>query len=148
MHWNFWIMIEHPILIVAFASWFFAQFLKIFTGGRIRLRDFFASGGMPSSHSSSTMGATTACGILLGFDNPLFIVAFIFTMVVMYDAANVRLEAGKHAEIINDLVDFARTHKEFDAEQLKEIIGHQPFEVLMGALLGISVAVVYFNVFV
>ena len=103
--------------------------------------------GMPSSHSSSAMGVTAACGIFLGYDHPVFIVALVFTLIVMYDAANVRLESGKHAEIINDLVDFARTHKEFDAEKLKEIIGHEPFEVLMGALLGIVVAVVYFKVF-
>lgn len=146
MHWNFWIMFKHPIFIVAFTSWFVAQVFKIFTGGRIRLKDFFAAGGMPSSHSSSTMGITVACGMMLGFDSPISIIAFVFTMIVMYDAANVRLESGKHAEIINDLVDFARTHKEFDAEQLKEIIGHEPFEVLMGALLGISIAIVYFSV--
>ena len=148
MHWNFWIMFKHPILIVAFTSWFLAQFLKIFTGGRVRLKSFFAAGGMPSSHSSATMGVTAACGMMLGFDNPLFIVAAVFTSIVMYDAANVRLESGKHAEIINDLVDFVRTHKEFDAEQLKEIIGHEPFEVLMGALLGVAVAIIYFNVFI
>ncbi len=147
MHWNFWIFVKHPIFIVAFVSWFLAQFLKIFTGGKIRLKDFFASGGMPSSHSSSTMGLTAACGIMLGFDSPVFIVAFVFTMVVMYDAANVRLQTGKHAEIINDLVEYVRIHKEFDADELKEIIGHEPFEVLMGALLGIIVAVTYFNLF-
>lgn len=147
MHWDFWIFIEHPIFIVAFVSWFLAQFLKIFTGGKIRLKDFFASGGMPSSHSSSTMGLTAACGIMLGFDSAVFIVALIFTLVVMYDAANVRLQAGKHAEIINDLVEYVRIHKEFDADELKEIIGHEPFEVLMGALLGIAVAVAYFNIF-
>ena len=147
MHWDFWIFLKHPLFIVAFVSWFLAQFLKIFTGDKIRLKDFFAAGGMPSSHSSSTVGLATACGIFLGFDNPIFIVSLVFSLVVMYDAANVRLESGKHAEIINDLVDFARTHKEFDAEKLKEIIGHEPFEVLMGALLGIAVAVVYFKLF-
>lgn len=147
MHWNFWIFVKHQIFIVAFVSWFLAQFLKIFTGGKIRLKDFFASGGMPSSHSSSTMGLTAACGIMLGFDSPVFIIAFVFTMVVMYDAANVRLQTGKHAEIINDLVEYVRIHKEFDADELKEIIGHEPFEVLMGALLGIIVAVTYFNLF-
>jgi len=147
MHWDFWIFVKHPIFIVAFVSWFLAQFLKIFTGGKIRLKDFFASGGMPSSHSSSTMGLATSCGIMLGFDNPIFIVALVFSMVVMYDAANVRLQTGKHAEIINDLVEYVRIHKEFGADELKEIIGHEPFEVLMGALLGIMIAVVYFNVF-
>ena len=145
MHWNFWIMFKHPIFIVAFTSWFLAQFLKIFTGGNIRLKDFFSSGGMPSSHSSSTMGATVAAGIFMGFDSPVFLIAFVFTMVVMYDAANVRLESGKHAEIINDLVDFVRDNNDFDAEKRKEIIGHEPFEVLMGAVLGIAVAAAYFK---
>jgi len=145
MHWNFWIMFKQPIFIVAFTSWFLAQFLKIFSGGNIRLKDFFSSGGMPSSHSSSTMGATVASGIFLGFDSPIFLIAFVFTMIVMYDAANVRLESGKHAEIINDLVDFVRDNNDFDAEKLKEIIGHEPFEVLMGAVLGIAVAVAYFK---
>lgn len=143
MYWNFWVMFSHPIFIVGFISWFLAQFFKIFTGGKIRLKKFFDSGGMPSSHTSVTVGVCTTCGILYGFDSPYFLIAFVFSGIVMYDAAHVRLETGRQAEIINNLVEFVQEHNEFDADQLREIIGHEPFEVICGAILAICVASIY-----
>lgn len=143
MNWNFWALFSTPYFVVAFVSWFLAQFIKIFTSGRIAPRQFFAAGGMPSSHSSTVVGITAVVGILHGFDTAVFMVALVFAGIVMYDAANVRYQSGKHAEVINDLVEYVREHNEFNADELKEIIGHEPLEVLMGAVLGIAVAVVY-----
>jgi acid phosphatase family membrane protein YuiD len=61
----------------------------------------------------------------------------------MYDAAGVRYETGKQATIINFLIEEIKEHQEFHVEKLKELIGHRPIEVLMGALLGVAVSVVY-----
>ncbi len=147
MHIEFWKIVESPVFITALISWFLAQFLKIFTSypeeKKLKFSMFFSSSGMPSSHTSVIMSATSTIGLLQGFDTPIFALAMIFSAIVMYDAAGVRYETGKQATIINFLMEEIREHKEFHVEKLKELIGHRPIEVLMGALLGIAVAVVY-----
>lgn len=147
MHWDVWKIFENPVFIAGFLSWFIAQGLKIFTPlpstGRIAPSMFFNSGGMPSSHSSVVLSVATTVGILHGFDSAIFAIAISFAIIVMYDAAGVRYETGKQAQIINDLVELMKQKDEFNAEKLKELIGHHPIEVLSGALLGIVIAVVY-----
>ena len=147
MHFDFWMIIYNPVFITVVIAWFLAQFLKIFTSypeeKRIKPAMFFSASGMPSSHTSMIMSATTTIGITQGFDTVIFGLALVFSLIVMYDAAGVRYETGKQATIINFLMEEIREHKEFHVEKLKELIGHRPIEVLMGALLGISVSVVY-----
>ncbi|MCK5128848.1 MAG: divergent PAP2 family protein [Clostridiales bacterium] len=150
MHFDFWRFVNSPVIITAFISWFIAQFLKIFTSykeeKKIKLSRFFNSSGMPSSHTSVIISATTTIGILYGFENPLFSLAIIFSFIVMYDAAGVRYETGKQATLINFLVEEIKSHKiseVFHVEKLKELIGHKPIEVLAGAVLGIAVSVGY-----
>jgi acid phosphatase family membrane protein YuiD len=82
-------------------------------------------------------------GLVYGFDSPIFGLALVFSLIVMYDAAGVRYETGKQATIINFLMEEIREHNEIHMEKLKELIGHRPIEVLMGALLGIVVSVAY-----
>ena len=138
MHFDFWRLIYNPVFITVAVSWFLAQFLKIFTSypeeKRLKFSMFFSSSGMPSSHTSMIMSATATIGILEGFTTPLFGLALVFSLIVMYDAAGVRYETGKQATIINYLMEEIREHKEFHMEKLKELIGHRPIEVLMGAL--------------
>ena len=102
------------------------------------------SGGMPSSHSSTVVSLAIATGISYGVDSTLFAIALIFAIVVMYDATGVRRETGKQAVILNRLLldnPFSWTGKEFE-KKLKEYVGHSPFQVLMGAILGILIAVI------
>lgn len=150
MHFDFWRLVNSPIIIISFIAWFIAQSLKIFTSynedKKIKLSRFFNSSGMPSSHTSVIISATSTIGILYGFENPLFSLALIFSFIVMYDAAGVRYETGKQATLINFLVEEIKTHKigdVFHVEKLKELIGHKPIEVLVGAVLGIAVSVGY-----
>ena len=147
MHLDFWTIIYNPVFIAVVISWFLAQFLKIFTPlpkeKRIKLAMFFSASGMPSSHTSMTMSATTMIGLVYGYDAPMFGLALVFSLIVMYDAAGVRYETGKQATIINYLMEEIREHNEIHMEKLKELIGHRPIEVLMGALLGIAVSVAY-----
>ena len=101
------------------------------------------SGGMPSSHSSTVVALATAAGISYGVDSAIFAVALVFAVVVMYDATEVRRETGKQAVILNRLLldnPFAWTGKEFE-KKLKEYVGHSPLQVLMGAILGLAIAV-------
>ncbi len=147
MHLDFWKVVENPVFVTAFISWFLAQFLKIFTSypaeKKLKFSMFFSSSGMPSSHTSVIISAASTIGIMQGFDSPIFALSLIFSGIVMYDAAGVRYETGKQATIINFLIEEIREHKEFHVEKLKELIGHKPIEVLMGALLGIAVSLVY-----
>lgn len=135
------------VLNVAIVSWFMAQALKILSSlivtKKLDLRQFFASGGMPSSHTSTVVGLTTAVGFVSGIESVQFAIAFIFSTVVMYDATGVRWHAGKQAEVLNYIMKNWHGNKkpEIFQQNLKILIGHTPFQVLAGALLGVLVGV-------
>ena len=98
---------------------------------------FFSTGGMPSSHSALVVAMATSIGHTEGLHSPLFAVACIFAIIVMYDAAGVRRAAGKHAEMINDLVESLERIRITPDKRLKELLGHSPIEVVAGAIWGI-----------
>jgi len=141
---NFW---RDSVFITCIISWFLAQLIKVITvlikNKKMDFRRFVGSGGMPSSHSSFVTSLAVSVGIIDGFSGTNFAVAAVFALVVMYDAAGVRRAAGQQAKILNKIVqewehaDFAKTDK-----RLKELIGHTPFEVFAGAILGIVIALI------
>ncbi|MBU5467226.1 divergent PAP2 family protein [Virgibacillus sp. MSJ-26] len=111
----------------------------------------FSTGGMPSSHSAAVAALTTGIGMLEGIQSPLFAAACIFSVIVMFDASGIRRQAGEQAVIINQLIndfqDFVEGTKDWKdkkedekRQELKEIMGHQPIEVFVGALLGLLIA--------
>jgi len=140
-------LLDNYLLISALLSWFVAQVCKTaidayFNKG-INWERMTGSGGMPSSHSSTVVALATAAGISYGVDSAIFAVALVFAVVVMYDATGVRRETGKQAVILNRLLldnPFAWTGKEFE-KKLKEYVGHSPLQILMGAILGLAIAV-------
>jgi len=97
---------------------------------------------MPSSHSSFVVGLMTAVGLVHGWDSSIFAIAFVFALVVMYDAAGVRRAVGKQAVIINQIIEdwHTKKNKPLNEKRLKELIGHTPVEVIAGATLGIIIA--------
>ncbi len=96
---------------------------------------------MPSSHSALVTALTTGVGLRDGFDSSLFALAVVFALVVMYDAAGVRRAAGgKQARVLNAIIEDLN-RRQLHPERLRELLGHTPFEVLVGALLGIIIAV-------
>ena len=130
-------------LMSAVLAWFVAQVIKTAIDA-YNWERMTGSGGMPSSHSSTVVSLAIATGISYGVDSTLFAIALIFAIVVMYDATGVRRETGKQAVILNRLLldnPFSWTGKEFE-KKLKEYVGHSPFQVLMGAILGILIAVI------
>ena len=136
------------ILMSAVVSWFLAQLLKfiitfIVTGKSVPER-LVGSGGMPSSHTALVCSATIAAAKCEGTSSPIFAVCFILACVVMYDAMNVRRQAGEHAKVINRIINDKESGRESGYEDinLKEKLGHTPLEVLGGALLGITVAMI------
>ena len=133
-------LLSNHILVSAVLAWAAAQIIKTVLVYRktkeLDLERLFGSGGMPSSHSSFTMALSFSIAKYYGFDSPLFAVAMIFSFVTMYDAQGIRRAAGRHAEILNDLI---LDHKMRNVGELKELLGHTPLEVAAGALLGIVI---------
>jgi len=136
---------QNKVLIAVLAGWLLAQILKIPTE-YLRSRRWlwamiFAAGGMPSSHTALMVAGTLAVGLYHGFDNPLFAIAVGATMIIAHDAAGVRRQAGKHAERINLLFDELLKGHMWSENELKEVIGHTPLEVIGGIILGLLVAI-------
>lgn len=145
------------VLAVAVISWCAAQIIKTFIH-LIQTKSFnperlFGAGGMPSSHSALVCSATIAICRKCGFDSSEFALSFILAMIVMYDAMGVRRSAGLHARELNRInrlfamkgikpYDEVSGQKEKKKKELKEYLGHTPFEVLGGALLGILIAMI------
>ena len=131
-------------LITALLGWFIAQLLKIpvtfIFEKRLDISRFWGSGGMPSSHSAFTTSLSTAIGLTNGFDSLEFALSFVMAFIVMYDAAGVRQSAGKQANILNQVLDYLKlTENGEPYKQLKTLLGHTPFEVVGGAILGIII---------
>ena len=95
------------------------------------------SGGMPSSHTALVVALSTRVGMLEGFTSVAFAICAVFSIVVMYDATNVRQSVGLQAIRINQLLDeFDETHR-INQDRLRIILGHTPVEVAAGTILGI-----------
>ena len=107
---------------------------------KIKKALFFSTGGMPSSHSALVTALTISIGVAEGLGSPLFAIALIFSIITMHDAAGVRRAAGKHAEIINMLVEKLESIGITPDKKLKEMLGHTPIEVVAGAIWGVLVA--------
>lgn len=137
------------ILSVALISWLCAQVCKTIINyilsGKFDAERLYGAGGMPSSHSALVCALFIATAKKLGVTSPEFAFAFILAAIVMYDAMGVRRSAGEHAKLLNKLLsdwlpDDDNTPPQI--KKLKEKLGHTPFEVLSGALLGILIAVI------
>lgn len=126
-----------------FLAWAIAQALKVILtliiSRKFDSSRMWGSGGMPSSHSSTTCALMMMIGYSEGFDSAVFALAFAFSAIVMYDAAGVRRSTGKNAAVLNRLIDRLANDGTFDEEHLKELVGHTPIQVLAGALLGILI---------
>lgn len=134
------------VLIISVCAWAAAQLIKVFAvlikEKRLDLRYFVTSGGMPSSHSSTVCALATAVALIQGFDSVSFGITTILAIVVMYDAAGVRRAVSRQSIILNRIVREIMVKRPRDEVQhdLRELIGHTPFQVIIGALLGIGIA--------
>jgi uncharacterized protein len=136
--------LSNPALIAALVAWGLAQVIKVPLEFLLKKRwDWtllLRAGGMPSSHSALVTACAHSIGLSQGFQTPLFALAAVFAMVVIYDATGIRRQAGKHAEIINTMIrDLAHGHP-LREEQLREVLGHTPLEALSGTIFGLLVS--------
>lgn len=138
-------LLSNHILTGCAVAWAVAQVSKLlivlFYERRFALRHLVSSGGMPSAHSAAVVALATGVGIQNGLSSPLFAVAFIFAVVVMYDAAGVRAAVSVQARLLNRMLEEMIEAQHFNEHRLRELIGHTPFEVFVGGLLGALTAV-------
>jgi len=141
---NFAAVLQNKALIAGLIAWALAQVIKIpldyFRTRRWNWALLFTTGGMPSSHSALMTGTTHGIGLYYGFDSPVFAIAVAITMIVVYDAAGVRRQAGIHAQRINVLFDELLRGHMLNEKDLREVLGHTPLEVAGGMLLGLIIA--------
>lgn len=135
----------YEVILCGIASAFCAQVIKfiLFTikSKKVNFKIFSTTGGMPSSHSAGVMGLSTVVGILEGYDSIIFAVSLGVSLIIMYDAAGLRRAAGKTAACLNRMMeDFYHHDLQSVGGKLKELLGHTPLEVFVGAIFGICFA--------
>ena len=141
--------LQNRVLIAGVSAWVIGQFLKFpleyIFNKRWNWGIMFSSGGMPSSHSALVTAVALSIGFRDGFNTSLFALAMAMAMIIIYDAAGVRRQAGIHAERINEIMKSFIESRQFQEEDLKEMLGHTPFEVIAGVLLGFVISLVLFG---
>ena len=131
-------------LVVAISSWAVAQVAKTIIHAiinkKLDLERMVGDGGMPSAHSATVTSLATFCGLMCGWDSPIFALSTVFALIVCHDAMGVRREAGKHALL---LIEITRAFEDLSKEdlpevKLKEFVGHSPIQVGAGIIVGIA----------
>jgi uncharacterized protein len=134
---------RNKCLWVTLLSWFIAQGSKISLGSFKEKRfDFhwvLGTGGMPSAHSAASTSLAVCVGIEKGFDSSLFTLAAIFALVTMFDAQTWRRSIGYQAGILNRMMGDSAAGREIQDQRLRELVGHTPVEVFVGAIIGVVV---------
>lgn len=107
---------------------------------KIDFRKLLCNGGMPSSHTSTVCALAVSIGIKHSVASPLFAIAAVLAMIVMIDAMGVRRAAGEQAKVLNKITRdlFEKGTTQYLAKDLKEYVGHTPFQVLIGAIVGVA----------
>lgn len=144
MNNSVFLIFQNKVVIATILGWVTAQSIKIAINSikekRFNFRWVIGTGGMPSAHSSGVMSLATAVGIQQGFDSTIFVITMVFAVVIAFDAQGVRRATGQQAEILNKILDDIYWRRKIQEDRLKELIGHTPFEVFVGSLIGILVA--------
>jgi acid phosphatase family membrane protein YuiD len=139
---------HNRIFMVTIMVWIVGQCIKIITnllrGKRFNFKWFIGTGGMPSSHAAGVAALATSCGLEYGFQSGFFALAAVFAMVTMFDAQGVRRSTGVQAEVLNKVIDDMYWHKRVEIGRVKEFVGHTPIQVVVGSLLGIGLAILFY----
>jgi acid phosphatase family membrane protein YuiD len=146
------VFIENPIVLSAITSWFLAQVVKAAimllktnrkNGREILMTIVWHTGGMPSSHAALVSAMTTSVAFREGLQSNLFAVIFFTSLIIMRDAMGVRRSSGIQGKSLNSLGRDLEERFGLEYHPIKEVQGHTPLEVAIGALLGIFIAAAY-----
>ena len=135
----------YEVIFVAFSGIVVTQIIKcivhLIIKRKLDIRLFTTTGGMPSSHSAGVMGLSASVGLIKGFSSIEFAIALGYAFIVMYDAAGVRRAAGKQAACLNKIImDIYKQDLQEAGGKLKELLGHTPMQVFVGAIFGVIYA--------
>ncbi len=149
---DFATVLQNNVLLISIFACLTAQGFKVIVelirNRKVDLRYLVTTGGMPSAHSALVGALATGVGLTQGWSSPEFAIACLFAVIVMYDAAGVRQAAGKQARILNQLVEeLLQEDHQISQEKLKELLGHTPFQVIVGLSLGISISLFVFSAY-
>lgn len=139
---NFYNFTYSYTIVVPFVALLVATLLKgliHMLKGRFSVARMFGSGGMPSAHSTFVIALATAMGLKYGVYSDEFLICLVFSIIIIYDATNLRYQAGLHARALNRLTPD-------DGETLNESMGHTPLEALVGGLIGFLTAIIFLGV--
>ena len=138
---NFEKFITNKYIYVPVLLWIGIQTFKLIydlvTTKKFNFKRILGAGGMPSSHSAVVTSITTLIGKYQGVDTPIFALSLIVALVVMYDACGIRRAAGKQATLLNKIIETPGLTMVQVTERLREVLGHTPTQVFVGALIGI-----------
>jgi len=139
------------IFIVSVCAWAIAQLSKVFIIVLVQKRQFdfrilIATGGMPSSHSAIVSALATSVGIVDGINSVTFAIAAIIALIVMFDSAGLRRSVGRQAVVLNRIIKELRERRSISyfEKDLRELMGHSTFQVIIGAAIGIAIPFIWF----
>ena len=150
---SFFEIFENSFLIIGVFSWLLAQVLKLIIHSIIYKKfDFmrlFGDGGMPSGHSATVASLATVAALRFGFASFEFAIAAILALIVCHDAMGVRLETGKQAVILNEIIESFNvlSSEKLPEVKLKEFVGHTPIQVFSGVIIGVLNAILIYGIF-
>ena len=140
-------LLHNKFIWVPFFTWLAIQCFKVIWDlvmlKKFNFKRIVGAGGMPSSHAATTVSITTMIGRGMGTTSPVFAMAVIFTLVVIFDACGVRRETGKQAKILNEIIENPNLSDVEVNEKLVELVGHTPKQVLVGSLIGFIVGMIF-----
>ena len=140
--------LTNKLLWIPLATWLLVQMYKLIVeifsakDRKINFRRILGAGGMPSSHTACIASLATSIGVTEGFGSATFALATVFCFIVMYDATGVRRAAGKQAAVLNKIIESDESNINVQ-EKLVELLGHTPFEVFVGILVGIAMGLLF-----
>ena len=142
----FYDLITNLSLVIPFCAWVIAQLIKTLAalarGEGFDFSYFISSGGMPSAHSATVSALATAVAMIDGFGSTTFAISAVLALIVMYDAAGIRQSVGQQSIVLNRIMRELREKQPLIKieEDLRELVGHTPFQVFAGCILGIAIA--------
>lgn len=146
-------LVTNPFLLTSLSGWAVAQILKVIINGVVYkkwdIERLFGDGGMPSGHSATVSSLACITGLVYGTGSFEFAFTLILAIIVCHDATGVRLETGKQAKILNEImkgIDIIFSHEVAEVK-LKEMVGHTHAQVIAGVVLGVLDAIVVYNIF-
>ncbi|MDD3297159.1 MAG: divergent PAP2 family protein [Candidatus Omnitrophica bacterium] len=147
---NFWQgLYTNKALGAVIVSSLLAQGIKIVAGivrdKRFNFYWLLGTGGMPSAHSAAVASLVVCVGKELGSNSPLFALCLLFALITMFDAQTWRRSIGFQAKTLNKIMEDFQEGKKIKDDRLRELVGHTPIEVFMGAVVGILVAFAFYR---